>query len=256
MSTTTPDCDPRLSYANIFIGLSALQLFFVLIPWFYITSKNFDQIVKEHSTISAYCAKPRSDHWFACRLFAIATVVLAFSLVGLLLEDYNNAKQNRPVVFGMEAIFCLSICLVGVFPSYKDPERINGTSGSIWSTTRAAVAGGSDNLERTSSFLHFMGAILFWLGNTGVNLYYSSYVVSDRSVQPNAGTWVIFALAILSLLAFFTFVGLQIYLKRVEGVARTLNLVSFVIEGLLVLLVTITTILTLLQVSSYFAADF
>lgn len=221
-ATPATDCAP-LPYVNVFIGLSSLQLFLLLIPWFYITTKDFDQIIKEHSTISAYCAKPRSPHWFACRLFAMSTVLLAVSLLGLLLEGYEHAKENTPVLFAFEAVFCWCICLVGIFPSYRDPEELldgdleknSGAKGhprpairhSIWRTIGGGMAGGCDGWERMSSFLHFMGAMLFWLGNTAVSLWYSATLIADKIKREEAETWAIFVLATLSVLSFFRLCG-------------------------------------------------
>ncbi|KAI9032378.1 hypothetical protein DFJ74DRAFT_334249 [Hyaloraphidium curvatum] len=275
-------CSPTLSFAHFFLTLIAAFAVLILAPWFYVTYTDWPSVAAEHSTISSYCSAPRSRHWFACRLLAIGTMALAISLGGLLIEGYNSG--GRRGYFPLDLVFVLAIGLVAIFPSYKEPgspgadvwaktmgRTAKGLEGGVgdggeWEPRKddgrsplvravlPAVAGGSNWMERCSSFFHFAGAMLFWLGNTGTNLYYSAELIATGS--RDAAAWAILVFSSLCGVLFFAFVGLQVYLgARPPADAErktTLNVASFTVEGVLVLAVTACTVVASLKSSNYF----
>ncbi|KAI9016744.1 hypothetical protein DFJ74DRAFT_730260 [Hyaloraphidium curvatum] len=272
-------CPPIVSFLWIFTGLIILFMFMVIVPWVFVLSRDWDDVVKEHSTISSYCAYPRTNHWFACRLFVVATVGLAVSLMGLTLEEYNS-RGDETVIFILDLLFSFSIALVGIFPSYKEagsPGSEKRKSQHVKESTvleaapvdaveeqvrggcykfRSLICPGEDGLQRASSFLHMVGALMFWTGHSTTNTIFVVQLALEEESWGDQWAVALVVLCATSWVSFFGFLGLQGYIGTLST-ERSIdkkgwNAMSFTVEAFLVIVVTVTTVIATQLSNKYF----
>lgn len=178
-------CCERLSFAYVELGFITFILLLTTIPFLALLGKKFRDIMIHYSTISSYCSDPGSyGNRFLLAVTSFIGLLLAFAYV----QEYNSRcsdTESQNVRFWLKLVFAFLLPLVGLF--YTD-----GSSKNEYYDL------GFVHLPiMLSTLIHSISALLYFIGNTIFNIWYSVEIWKDETTYSRSTADVLLGLSCL-----------------------------------------------------------